>query len=89
MKQIGQKIQAWSLDELIDHEVAEKGTEERKAFDAKVEEKVHEQMQMTSIRISLPVYMRDMIRNNARSLGETTSAYLNNIISSSLPTMAI
>lgn len=89
MKTVGKDMQVWSLDELIDQDIAVKGTLERAIFDAKVEDKVRQQEQYTSMRIKVPVYMRDAIRSNAHALGESASTYLNNIIAKSIVPMAL
>lgn len=89
MKTIGKDMKVWSLDELINEEVAPQGTAERASFDAKVEEKIHQQEKYTSMRIMMPAYMRDAIRRNARALGESTSTYVNKIISQSITPMAL
>ena len=89
MKTIGKDMKVWSLDELINEEVAPQGTAERASFDAKVEAKVRQQEQYISMRIMMPAYMRDAIRRNARALGESTSTYVNKIISQSITPMAL
>ncbi len=89
MKTVGKDMKVWSLDELIDQDVAAKGTPERAKFDAKVEDKVRQQEQYISMRIKMPMYMRDAIRSNARALGESASTYLNNIIAKSVIPMAL
>jgi hypothetical protein len=89
MKAIGKDMQAWSLDELINQEIAPQGTVERAAFDAKVEAKIRQQEQYTSMRIQMPVYMRDAIRRNAQALGESASTYVNNIFSQVISPMVI
>ena len=82
-------MQVWSLDELINQEVAPQGTTERAAFDAKVEEKIRQQERYISMRIMMPAYMRDAIRRNAQAAGESASAYVNSIIAQNIAPAAM
>ena len=86
MRTINEDMHAWSLDEVVNQEIAPAGTPEREEYDALVADKVRmikvknqEQQKKISMHIVVPVYLRDAIRQKAQAHGESSNAYINNI----------
>ncbi len=97
MKTIGENMHVWSLEEMIDREIAPKGTSERAAFDAEVDAKVlkivakkqRKSEPKVSFHITIPVALRDTIKRNAMELGESANVYVNNILTQSMHAVAL
>ena len=86
MRTINEDMHAWSLNEVVNHEIAPVGTPERDEYDALVADKVRmikvknqEKEKKISMHIMVPVYLRDAIRQKAQAHGESANAYINNI----------